>query len=96
MRRRLLASSAVLAALVLAPASARADVGRFIPGEPIDGPAEAIHGVDLDIARDGTGGVVYVKSVGGVDHVFASRLQGGAWQPPEQLDAGLPARARSR
>jgi len=91
MRRRLLASSAVLAALVVAPASARADVGRFIPGEPIDAPAEAIHGVDLDIARDGTGGVVYVKSVGAVDHVFASRLQGGVWQPPEQLDAGLPA-----
>jgi hypothetical protein len=95
MRRRLLASSAVLAALVLAPASARADVGGFIPAEPIDGPAEAIHGVDLDVARDGTGAVVYVKSVGGVGHVFASRLQGGAWQPPEQLDAGLAASSQA-
>ena len=76
MRRRLLASSAVLAALVLAPASARADVGRFIPAEPIDGPVEAILGVDLDIARDGTGGVVYVKPVGGVDHVFVVAAPG--------------------
>ena len=90
MRRRLLASSAVLVALVPAPAAARADVGRFTPGEPIDGGA-AITGVDLDVARDGTGAVVYVKSVGGADHVFASRLQGGAWQPPEQLDAGVGA-----
>jgi hypothetical protein len=90
MRRRLLASSAVLAALVPAPAAARADVGRFTPGEPIDGGA-AITAVDLDVARDGTGAVVYVKSVGGADHVFASRLQGGAWQPPEQLDAGVGA-----
>jgi hypothetical protein len=93
MRRRLLASSAVLAALALVPACARADVGRFIPAEPIDGGA-AIHGLDLDVAGDGTGAVVYVKSVGGADHVFASRLQGGAWQPPEQLDAGLGVSAQ--
>jgi hypothetical protein len=88
MRRRLLASSAVLAALALAPASARADVGRFIPAEPIDGPVTALG--DLDVARDGTGAVAYVKPLGGVDHIFVSRLDGGAWQAPEQLDVGLP------
>src|SRR6476659_6454941 len=87
MRRRLLASSAVLAAFVLAPVSARADVGRFIPAEPIDGPITALG--DLDVARDGTGAVAYVKPDGGVDHVFVSRLLNGVWQPPERLDAGL-------
>jgi hypothetical protein len=39
MRRRLLAlSAAALLAPVLAPASAPADVGQFIPAEAIDGP----------------------------------------------------------
>jgi len=89
MRRRLLASSVVLAGLLLAPVSARADVGQFIPGETIDAPVTSLG--DLDVARDGTGAVVYLKSVGGADHVFVSRLQDGAWQPPEQLDAGLAA-----
>jgi hypothetical protein len=88
MRRRLLASSAVLAALALAPAAARADVGRFIPAEPIDGPVTALG--DLDLARDGTGGMVYVRPDGGVDHIFVSRMQNGAWQPPERVDAALP------
>jgi hypothetical protein len=72
----------------LAPVSARADVGRFIPAEPIDGPVTALG--DLDVARDGTGAVAYVKPDGGVDHVFVSRLDGGAWQAPERLDVGLP------
>jgi hypothetical protein len=88
MRRRLLATSAVLAGLVLAPSSAGADVGQFIPAEPIDGPVTALG--DLDVARDGTGALVYVKPEGGVDHVFISRLDGGAWQPPERLDTGFP------
>lgn len=89
MRRRLLASSAVLAALALVPASAHADVGRFVLGEPIDGPVTALG--DLSVARDGTGAVVYVKPDGGVDHVFISRLDGGAWQAPERLDGASPA-----
>jgi hypothetical protein len=83
MPRRLLVLLALLAGLVLAP-GASADVGRFIPGEPIDGPVTSVG--DLDLARDGTGAVAYVKA----DHVFVSRLVGGAWQPPEQVDAGLP------
>jgi hypothetical protein len=88
MRRRLLVSTAVLAGLVLAPSAARADVGQFIPGEAIDGAGiQRVGGID--VARDGTGALTYVKNVSGVDHVFTSRLVGGAWQPPEQLDAGL-------
>jgi PKD domain-containing protein len=88
MRRRLLVlSAAVLLGSALAPVSARADVGGFIPAEAIDGPVTALG--DLDLARDGTGAMAYVKPVAGVDHVFVSRLQDGAWQPPEQLDGNL-------
>jgi len=87
MRRRLLAIPAVLAGLVLAPAGAHADVGQFIPAEPIDGPVTALG--DLDIARDGTGALAYVKPDGGVDHVFVARLEGGFWQPPERVDGGF-------
>ena len=47
--------------------------------------SRSVGGVDL--ARDGTGGVVYIKRVDGVPHVFVSRFNGG------QLP---PARARRR
>jgi hypothetical protein len=90
MRRRLLVLSTVLAGLLVVPAIAAADVGTFVPGEPIDGPGTGIQRAGgLDVARDGTGALTYVKQVGGVDHVFTSRLVAGAWQPPEQLDVGL-------
>jgi hypothetical protein len=90
MRRRLLVLSTVLAGLLTVPAIAAADVGTFFPGEPIDGPGTGIQRAGgVNVARDGTGALTYVKQVGGVDHVFTSRLVGGAWQPPEQLDVGL-------
>jgi len=89
MRRRLLVTSvAVLAGLALAPVAAQGAVGGFIPAEPVDSGDVTALG-DLDIARDGTGGLVYAKRDAGVDHVFISRLAGGAWQPPERLDSNL-------
>ena len=42
------------------------------------------------MAEDGSGGLVYLKRVGGVAHVFVSRYTGGAWQTPMQVDAGQP------
>jgi hypothetical protein len=89
MRRRLLVLTTVLAGLLLVPGSAGADVGQFIPAEPIDGPVTALS--DLDVSRDGTGALAYVKPDGGVDHVFVSRLEGGAWQRPERIDGGFTA-----
>lgn len=77
---------ALLALLVFAPASQAAWFGL----EAIDGPSadiERLGGVDL--ARDGTGGLVYVKRDGGVPHVYLSRLHLGRWQAPERLDGGL-------
>jgi PKD domain len=86
---RSLALLALLASLAL-PAGAGAAVrGTFVPGAAIDGPGVQRLG-DLDVARDGTGALAYVKTVDGVDHVFVSRLVDGGFVAPEQVDAGLP------
>ncbi len=56
----------------------------------IDGPDPGIVSLNgMSIARDGSGGLVYVKNVAGVAHVFVSILQNGAFQAPIQVDAGL-------
>jgi len=81
---------AVAAALGPAAAPARA---AFFASEALDGPSTDIEGLGgVDVARDGTGGLAYVKRDGGVDHIFVSRLAGGAWQAPERVDQGPPAR----
>ncbi len=56
----------------------------------IDGPSADIDSLDgMSIARDGTGGLVYLKDVDGVAHVFASLLLNGTFQAPVQVDTGL-------
>ncbi|MDQ3850149.1 MAG: hypothetical protein M3296_06000 [Actinomycetota bacterium] len=63
----------------------------FFPGDAIDGPSPDIQALgDLDLARDGTGGLTYVRTDGGVDHVFVSRFIGGVFQHPDRIDAALP------
>ncbi|WP_028060962.1 hypothetical protein [Candidatus Solirubrobacter pratensis] len=76
----------ITAALVLVPAAgARA---AWIPAQPIDGNVTEVGGIDL--AREGTGAVAYLRVDGDGPHVFVSRLSGGAWQPPVRIDPGLP------
>ncbi len=86
-------AGAVLAACTLAAAiPAAADAQAPSPGRPtvLDGPSPNIVGLSgMSIARDGTGGLVYLKNSGGRQHVFVSRLA-GSFQAPEQVDAGLP------
>ncbi len=63
------------------------------PPVVLDGPTTAIpapSGLDTSIARDGTGGLVYLKQVSGTAHVFVSSLLGGVFQPPVEVDAALP------
>ncbi|HVW48470.1 MAG TPA: PKD domain-containing protein [Solirubrobacterales bacterium] len=75
---------ALVGALLAGAGSARAQIN---PPATIDGPSSAIvefGGVAM--ASDGTGGLVYVKSVGGVPHVFASRFLEGKWGAPERVD----------
>jgi hypothetical protein len=78
---------AVLALSVAAPAT-RATIP---PAVTIDGPSEQIVGFGgVAMAEDGTGGLVYLKRVAGVPHVFVSRYLGGRWLPPIQADVGQP------
>ena len=87
MRRLTLA--ATLAAALALPAAADA---AFFPAEVIDGPtADVVEVGDVDLARDGTGAMVYVKKADGANHVFVSRFVDGAFQPAERVDGGLPA-----
>jgi PKD domain len=88
MRRRLAFIVTFIA--VLAPAGAAH--AAFFKADAIDGPSADIRSVgDMDMARDGSGAVAYVKADGGVDHVFVSRIVAGAWQAPERVDVGLAA-----
>src|SRR5271156_5329198 len=77
-----------LAALVLAghvqPARA-----VILPAQTVDGPSEDIVGFGgVAMAEDGTGGLVYLKRVEGVPHVFVSRYVEGHWSAPIQVDTG--------
>lgn len=93
-----LPTAASIAALVLSllalPAAAGAATRRTPTLAPsntvVDGPSTSIDGLSgLALARDGTGGLVYLKDVGGVAHVFVSELLGGSFRAPVQVDAGL-------
>jgi hypothetical protein len=81
---RLLTLLTTLLVLALAPAAQAAWFGA----EPIDGPAEIDALGDVDVARDGTGAVVYLKREGGVPQVFLSRLTGGVWSAPVKISSG--------
>jgi hypothetical protein len=60
------------------------------PPAVIDGPSSAITELSgMSIARDGTGGLVYLKMVAGVPHVFVSALEGGTFQSPLEVDSSL-------
>lgn len=79
---------AVAATTLLGSAPAQA---LITPPVTIDGPSAAVGDFGgVAMSADGTGGVVYVKAVGGVPHVFAARLEEGSWSPPIQVDASLP------
>ncbi|WP_027007048.1 PKD domain-containing protein [Conexibacter woesei] len=91
MRRRLAFIVTTIAVLAVPVGSAQA---AFFKADAVDGPSADIKSVgDMDIARDGTGAVAYVKADGGVNHIFVSRLVGGSWQAPERVDGGLDASA---
>ncbi len=95
--RALLLALSLLGALDLfgVPGAARAQPTPAAP-RVIDGPSTAIPtptGLASAVARDGTGGIVYLKQVGGVAHVFLSPLVGGVFGTPVELDGGLPGPA---
>jgi hypothetical protein len=80
--------SALIGAIFLvAPTAAQA---LILPPTTIDGPAPQITEFGgVAMAGDGTGGLVYTKTIEGVPHVFASRYVGGQWSEPIRVDEGL-------
>jgi hypothetical protein len=81
---------AALTAIVLA-AYAGPAAAVILPAVTIDGPSEEIVGFGgVAMAADGTGGLVYLKRVNGVAHVFVSRYAEGHWFAPVRVDSEEP------
>jgi hypothetical protein len=79
---------ACLALICVSPESALAVI---LPPSTIDGPnTEIVSLGGVAMASDGTGGLVYVKTVEGVPHIFVSRYAGGQWEPPIRVDREGP------
>jgi hypothetical protein len=77
---------ASLSLILLPPATTRAIVTDV---QPIDGPsADVIDVADAAMSEDGSGGIVWLRRVGGRNHVFASQYRNGAWGPARRVDAG--------
>jgi hypothetical protein len=77
----------VVVALVLAPSAGAV----ILPATTIEGPSPEVVGFGgVAMAEDGTGGVVFLKKVEGVAHVFVSRFIGGHWLAPIRVDRGDP------
>jgi len=63
----------------------------ILPATTLDGPsAEIVSFGGVAMAEDGTGGVVYLKKVQGVAHVFVARYVHGQWLAPVQVDTEQP------
>jgi hypothetical protein len=75
----------LLSAVIAAPAQAQFTTAT--PQQLTGGLAQVSLG-GLAVARDGTGGLVYTATSGGVSHVFLARLLDGVFQSPVQLDTG--------
>jgi hypothetical protein len=89
-RRRAALLALGLAAIAIA-ARAQAAPAVILPASTIDGPSEEIVGFGgVAMAADDSGGVVYLKRVDGVPHVFVSRYAEGHWMTPIRVDTEEP------
>jgi hypothetical protein len=80
--------------LAILLASAGRAQALIVPPVTVDGPSAAITDFGgVAMAQDGTGGLVYVKSVAGTSHIFASRFSGGSWSAPMRVDWEQPFEA---
>jgi hypothetical protein len=88
-RRNLAATTALAVVLSAAWSAAVRAQPQAIAPQVIDGPSPAISSLaGMSVSRDGTGGLVYLKTVAGVAHVFVSSLTNGVFQSPQLLDVG--------
>ncbi|HEY4780057.1 MAG TPA: hypothetical protein VIH47_10750, partial [Solirubrobacterales bacterium] len=87
-RQALAVFVAVAGLLALAAVPAQ---GLITPPVTVDGPSSSILDFGgVAMASDGTGGLVYVKAVEGVPHIFASRYLGDSWSVPIRVDWDQP------
>ncbi len=78
----------IAGALAAAQAGAAQAAPLPQPAQMLDGPsADIISLGGMSVARDGTGGLAYLKQVGGVAHVLVSPLADGRFQAPVEVDA---------
>ncbi len=72
--------------LLIAPTGAAAVVSDV---QAIDGPSgDVIDVADAAMSEDGSGGVVWLRRVGGRSHVFAAQFRKGTWGPARRVDVG--------
>lgn len=84
LRPEIVAAACLL--LLAAPVRAGAVVSDV---QALDGPsADVVDVADAAMAEDGTGGVVWLRRVGGRTHVFVAQYRGGAWRPALRVDVG--------
>lgn len=82
--------AALAAALLVLLAGAVPAQARWFAAQPVDGPpADVVTLGGADLARDGTGGIVYLRNDGGQRHVFVAQVYGGELGPPQRVDPGL-------
>ena len=88
-----IAAACALALLApIAPAMAQRTPGAFYLGQPVDGPSADVRALGgIDLARDGSGALAYVRRDGGEEHVFVSVIGAGVPQPAIRVDGGQPA-----
>ncbi|MCW3019489.1 MAG: domain containing protein, partial [Solirubrobacterales bacterium] len=85
--RRCAAALIVGLTVIVFALAAREAHAVILPAVTIEGPSEEIVGFGgVAMAEDGSGGVVYLKRVGGVAHVFVSRYVEGHWLAPIRVD----------
>ena len=86
LRAAMLAAALATAAFVAPEQAAQALV---LPAQTLAGPSPEIVGFGgVAMAEDGSGGVVFLKRVDGVAHVFVSRYVEGHWLAPIRVDTG--------
>ena len=70
----------------VAPSGARATITDGPPQQLVTG-LSGVQLTSLAVARDGTGGLAYTATSGGLTHAYFSRLLYGVFQTPVQLDS---------
>jgi hypothetical protein len=82
---------ATVLAMIAFAVLAQSAQAAILPATTIEGPSSEIVGFGgVAMAEDGTGGLVYLKRVDGVAHVFVSRYVAGHWLAPIRVDTEQP------